>query len=237
MEEYKNYCVIKTFGVTYSDVEKYLGEPVKGVITEFSEDNLDGALFIANKSASEVDFQNVLDSVTQGLEKHIYADCDIALSQVLVERLKEMGEVLAVAESLTGGLVCAEIVDVAGASGVLHEGFVTYSNTAKVRRLHVKSSSIEQYGAVSRQVADEMAQGLLSNRDVTLAISTTGCAGPDSDERGTPVGEAYIAVASRAEKKIYRLMLSGDRNYIRRTVANAAMFYALKFIDNGKELQ
>ncbi|MDE6550052.1 MAG: CinA family protein [Clostridia bacterium] len=237
MEEYRNYCVIKTFGVTHSDVSGYIEGCVKGVEAEFCEDCLDGSLLIVNKDASEVDFQSVVNRVTAGLKDCVYADYDTTITECFVEALKAKGETLGVAESLTGGMICSDIVSISGASAVLSEGVVTYTNSAKVRRLHVKSSSIEQYGAVSRQVAEEMAQGVLANRDITVAIATTGCAGPDSDERGTPVGEAYIAVASReGYMKIYRLTLDGDRNNIRRTVANAAQFYALKYLDKDKEL-
>ncbi len=236
MEEYRNYCVIKTFGVTYGDVKRYIDDCVKGVEAEFSEDCLDGSLLIVNKDASEVDFQSVVSRVIAGLQGSVYADYDVTVTECLVAALKDCGETLGVAESLTGGMICSDIVGIAGASAVLSEGVVTYTNSAKVRRLHVKSSTIEQYGAVSKQVATEMVQGVLANRGISMAIATTGCAGPDSDEKGTPVGEAYIAIAARdGDIKLYRMYVDGDRNNIRRTIANAAQFYALKYLDKDKE--
>lgn len=233
LEDYKNYCVIKTFGLLYSDVEKYIRTGSESINVDFSEDCLDGTLLIINKNASEIAFQKAFSEITTALSEHIYADYDTSLAKRLVETCLDKGIRLAVAESLTGGMVCSSIVDVPGASNVLIEGFVTYTNTAKVRRLHVKLPTIETRGAVSKEVAGEMTQGLLANRDIDMGIATTGCAGPDSDEHNTPVGLAFVGVATRRGGKIYRLNLQGERNYIRKCVANAAMFYALKSAENG----
>ena len=166
------------------------------------------------------------------VEENAPADEDVSLAKKLVEVCRENAVRLAVAESLTGGIICSRLVDVPGASEVLVEGLITYTNASKVRRLHVKLSTLEEYGAVSKETAAEMTHGLLESRDADLGIATTGCAGPDSDEKGTPVGLAFVGVATRKGGKIYRMNLNGDRNYIRKCVANAAMFYALERAEN-----
>ena len=230
-EQFKNYCVIKTFGLKRADVAPYL--KTGSVSVDYSEDCLDGTILVLNKDADEVEFHNTLDAITRAFGDKIYADCDCSLARRFVDVCREKGIKAVVAESLTGGMICSSIVDIPGASEVLSEGLIPYTTAAKVRRLHVKLSTLETYGAVSKETAGEMTHGLLANRDVDLGIATTGCAGPESDEKGTPVGLAFVGVATRKGGKIYRLNLAGERNYIRRCVANAAMFYALKCAENG----
>ena len=230
-DQFKNYCVIKTFGLKRADIEPYLKSG--SVSVDYSEECLDGTILVLNKDADEVEFHKTLDAINAAFADRIYSDCDCSIAKKLVDACRENGLRLIVAESVTGGMVCSSIVDVPGAREVLTEGLITYTNAAKVRRLHVKLSTLETYGAVSKETAGEMAHGLLENRDVDLGIATTGGAGPDSDEKGTPVGLAYVGIATRKGGKIYRINLSGDRNYLRRCVANAAMFYALKSAQNS----
>lgn len=227
---FKNYCVLKTFGVRRSEVQPFLSSG--SVSVNFSEDCLDGTILIVNGEGDDVEFQAAVDKLKGAFSDKIYADEDVSLAKKLVEVCRENAVRLAVAESLTGGMICSRLVDVPGASEVLVEGLITYTNASKVRRLHVKLSTLEEYGAVSKETAAEMTHGLLESRDADLGIATTGCAGPDSDEKGTPVGLAFVGVATRKGGKIYRMNLNGDRNYIRKCVANAAMFYALERAEN-----
>ncbi|MCO4848548.1 MAG: CinA family protein [Yoonia sp.] len=90
--------------------------------------------------------------------------------------------VIATAESCTGGMVAAAITDIAGSSAVFDRGFVTYSNDAKIDMLGVTQATLDAYGAVSEQVAQEMAAGALSNANATIAVSITGIAGPGGSE-------------------------------------------------------
>ena len=230
-DQFKNYCVIKTFGLKRSDIAQYL--KTGSISVDYSEECLDGTILVLNKDAEEVEFNRTLDMINAAFADKIYADEDCSIAKKLVDACREKGIRLIVAESITGGMICSAIVDVPGASEVLSEGLVTYTNASKVRRLHVKLSTLETYGAVSKETAGEMARGLMENHDVDLGIATTGCAGPDSDEKGTPVGLAYVGISTRRGGKIYRLNLTGDRNYLRKCVANAAMFYALKSIENA----
>ena len=229
-EDFRNYCVIKTFGVRTSDMQPYL--QTGGVSVEFTEDCLDGTVRVVNTEGDREQFNAVVAEITAAFKDKVYAEGETSLAERLVEECRNRGITLAVAESLTVGMICSAIVDVPGASAVLSEGFVTYTNAAKVRRLHVRLSTIESEGAVSAKTAGEMAKGLIEDRTADVAISTTGCAGPDSDENDTPVGLAFVGVTTRTGGKVYRLNLSGERNYIRKCVANTAMFYALKCVEN-----
>jgi nicotinamide-nucleotide amidase len=105
------------------------------------------------------------------------------LSAVLVlEAAKTRGVKIATAESCTGGMVAAALTDIAGSSEVFERGFVTYSNAAKIEMLGVSPNTLDQFGAVSEEIAREMATGALMHSRATLAVSITGIAGPGGSE-------------------------------------------------------
>ncbi|WP_380052337.1 CinA family protein [Falsihalocynthiibacter sp. SS001] len=106
----------------------------------------------------------------------------MSLARKLVEKAKENGSVIASAESCTGGMVGAAITDIAGSSAVFDRGFITYTNSAKRAMLNVSAQSLETFGAVSEQVAREMAIGAHQNSDATITVSITGIAGPGGSD-------------------------------------------------------
>lgn len=115
---------------------------------------------------------------------------------------------LATAESCTGGLVAATISEIAGSSLVLDRGFITYSNSAKQQMLGVMPATIDIYGAVSTECAEEMAKGALAHASVDLAVSITGIAGPTGAVPGKPIGLVYFCAASRSGR-----VIAHDRKY------------------------
>ncbi len=152
-------------------------------------------------------------------------------AEALVELLKQEDLMLATAESCTGGLVADAIVSVAGASDVFYEGIVSYANGSKVNRLRVSERTLREYGAVSKETAQEMAEGLLS-QNVDVAISTTGIAGPTGGTIDKPVGLVYIAVASIAGTRVEGYNFSGDRDAIRKQARDAALNLAFEYINS-----
>jgi len=115
---------------------------------------------------------------------------------------------LATAESCTGGLVAAVISEIPGSSAVFDRGFVTYSNEAKQQMLGVTPATIDVYGAVSSECAEEMAKGALAHASVDLAVSITGIAGPTGAVPGKPIGLVYFCAASRSGR-----VIAHDRKY------------------------
>ncbi len=113
----------------------------------------------------------------------------------LFEKAKGSRVTIATAESCTGGLVAAAITDIAGSSAVFDRGFVTYSNAAKQSMLGVQETTLHQFGAVSEEVAREMATGARRNSDADLSVAITGIAGPGGSEH-KPEGRVCFAVAS-----------------------------------------
>jgi nicotinamide-nucleotide amidase len=132
----------------------------------------------------------------------------------LVARLTASGQTVAVAESLTGGLVAAAFTEIAGASVVLRGGVVAYATDLKVRVLGVDVTLLARAGSVDAEVAEQMASGVRSLMGATFGLSTTGVAGPDPvDDK--PVGMVYVAVVGPGTSRVKALELSGDRAGIR----------------------
>ena len=136
----------------------------------------------------------------------------------LLEVCKRKGLTVATAESCTGGLVAGAISAISGSSAVLDRGYVTYSNDAKAQMLGVSPTTLDAYGAVSRQCAEEMASGALSHAQVDLAVSITGVAGPTGGSAEKPVGLVHFAAAARGGQLIAHEARYGDvgRTQVRR---------------------
>ncbi|MCZ7457620.1 CinA family protein [Streptomyces sp. WMMC940] len=130
--------------------------------------------------------------------------------------LGERGETLAVAESLTGGLVAAELTSVPGASKSFLGSVTAYATGLKRDLLGVDGALLAEHGAVHPEVAAQMAAGVRSRMEAGWGIATTGVAGPDPQD-GQPVGTVFVAVAGpHGARKVARLRLNGDRSEIRR---------------------
>ncbi len=137
------------------------------------------------------------------------------LEEVVVSLLKEKGCTLSTAESCTGGLLTGRLVNVAGVSEVLMEGFITYSNEAKQKYLGVKEDTLASYGAVSAQTAQEMAIGAAQAASSQAALAVTGIAGPEGGTPQKPVGLVYIACYLQGKVSVRELHLKGNRSRIR----------------------
>ena len=121
----------------------------------------------------------------------------VAKAREVVEANRKIGRKLAVAESCTGGLVCAALTEIPGSSEVLDAGYVTYSNEAKIADLHVSEEVVATFGAVSIATAWAMAQGALDSSRADVAVAITGIAGPEGGSPNKPVGTVVFARAER----------------------------------------
>lgn len=119
-------------------------------------------------------------------------------AQAVLQRARARAMRIATAESCTGGMIIAALTDIAGSSDVVECGFVTYSNNAKISMLGVKPETLARHGAVSEEVAAEMALGALAHSDADLAVSVTGIAGPGGSEH-KPEGRVCFGLAQRGE--------------------------------------
>ncbi len=140
----------------------------------------------------------------------------------VIDLARAAGATVATAESLTGGLVCAALVDVPGASDVVRGSVVAYAADVKIGLLGVDAALVAARGTVHPHVAEQMAEGVRTACGATHGVSTTGVAGPGPSE-GQPAGTVYVAVAGPSGAVSSRVDLAGDRSQVRRGAVDAAL--------------
>ena len=169
------------------------------------------------------------------LAKHIYSETHGKIAKVIIDALRERKQTLATAESCTGGMVANWLVDIPGASMVLEQGVVVYSNTAKTRLCHVAEDTIAEHGAVSEQVATELAEGIRTVSSTNWGIGITGIAGPGGGTAMKPVGTVHVAISTQDFIVHRRLQLHGTRYQIRESAAAMALFLLLRALKKTKK--
>ena len=156
------------------------------------------------------------------LGEYLYGVDVDSLEQRAVQLLKERRLTFSAAESCTGGLIAKRVTDVPGASAVFSGGVVSYTNGVKAKVLGVPEELLEQYGAVSAPVAKAMAEGVRRITGSDLALSVTGVAGPDKDDRGNEVGTVFIGFAAPESTAVRKLQLGTGRDRVRTLAAHHA---------------
>ncbi|MDE7045432.1 MAG: CinA family protein [Acetatifactor sp.] len=151
-----------------------------------------------------------------------------SLEEKIVSLLQRRGWKVASAESCSGGMIASRLVNVAGVSDVFEEGYITYSNGAKQKLLGVLEQSLEQYGAVSSQVAGQMALGAARQAKAQAAIAVTGIAGPGGGTPQKPVGLVYIGCYVDGKVFVTENHFQGSRPQIRALTAQAALSLLLE---------
>jgi nicotinamide-nucleotide amidase len=154
------------------------------------------------------------------------------LARSVISALSEHGQTVAVAESLTGGLVCATLVDIAGSSVAVRGAIVAYATELKHRLLGVDEALLGRNGPVDQDVATQMALGVRARLAADWGIATTGVAGPGPQD-GVPAGTVYVAVASADVTLIRRLDISGDRNAVRLVATEGVLSLLLGALVGG----
>jgi PncC family amidohydrolase len=130
---------------------------------------------------------------------------------------------LSVAESATGGMIAARIVEIAGASDYFKGGVVSYDNSVKQHVLGVAGTTLQQWGAVSEQTALEMAEGVRKLMDTDISIADTGIAGPAGGTPTKPLGLFYIGLATKTDTRVQEFFFSGTRAQIRKQATEHAL--------------
>ena len=230
--------IVKICGVPESTVET----KIKDLIDAHSNPTIapyaktgEVHLRVTAKASDEKEAKKLMKPIVRELKARFGMDIysteeGMQLSGAVVELLIANGLTVSTAESCTGGMLAARLIDVPGVSECFKSGYITYSNKAKRRILGVKKTTLEKYGAVSEQTAKEMAKGaaFLSKADVAVAI--TGIAGPDGGTAEKPVGLVYIACQICGKTFVKELKLSGNRNKIRENTVAQALILMRKCI-------
>ncbi len=184
-------------------------------------------LRITAKAASEAEARRMIASleseIRARLGSHVYGADEENLEQVVVRTLIDHGLTLATAESCTGGLIGCRITDVSGSSECYLGGVVSYSNETKMELLGVDRLILEQYGAVSREVAEAMAVGVRRRLGADIGVSATGIAGPGGGSEGKPVGLVYIGLARDDDVSVTEHRFGQDRLGNKHRTSQAAL--------------
>jgi nicotinamide-nucleotide amidase len=165
------------------------------------------------KAISTLD--ELANKISDKLGIAVFATNGETMEQVIGKLLTERGETVSTAESCTGGLIARRLTELQGSSKFFMEGAVTYSNDAKVRTLNVRQETLDKFGAVSSETAEEMARGMRERATTDYAISVTGVAGPDGGSEDKPVGTVWFGLADRDGVKTVKVVFPGDRYLIR----------------------
>lgn len=164
------------------------------------------------------------DEMKRRFGQSLYATGETSIEEVVAKMLVENNLKIAVAESCTGGMVSASLINYPGISSVFMEGCVTYSNEAKMKSLGVKKETLDVYGAVSDNCAKEMASGVAARYNTNVGIATTGIAGPDGGTDEKPVGLVYFGIYINGKVISKKYVFNGDRQGVReratRTILN-----------------
>lgn len=222
--------VLRAFGIG----ESGLAEPIEDILTSAKNPtvapliygNTEVHLRLTAKARNEPEAKKLLDEMEATLRervgKFIFGVDDQTVPSVTLDLLKEKSRTLAVAESLTGGVLQSFITDVPGASEVFLGGVIAYSPDVKKSVLGVPASIIEEHTVVSREVAAAMARGAREKLGASIAVSTTGEAGPVTATRST-TGTVFIGLSDGERERTFRREFFGDRDAIRRRASLTAI--------------
>ena len=165
----------------------------------------------------------------------VYEGCAImkenAKENELVKKLTNKHYTITTAESCTGGLLSATIINVSGASDVINCAYVTYANEAKENLVSVSHETLETKGAVSKETAAEMCVGCAKAAKADMGLSTTGIAGPGGGTKEKPVGLVYLGCSLHEQVTVERHVFSGDREQVRKQAVDAALDLAIRCLD------
>lgn len=196
------YKMIRTVGIGESDLETRLLDIIDGqtdpTIATYVKD-FSAMVRVASKRSTLKEAQDAVEETVKEIRKrigqYIYSEDNEDLAQAVLRIMKGRGLTLSSAESMTGGMFAKLFTDIPGSSSVLDRSLVTYSNRAKMSELGVKSETLDTYGAVSSQTAEEMVRGLSRVSGSDICIAVTGHAGPDTGD-GLPVGLYYLGLCA-----------------------------------------
>lgn len=215
--------VLRVSGIGESSVDKEIGHIIdrqkNPTVAPYAKDN-EVHLRVTAKGKNEEEARKLIIPVEKEIREvlgdiNVYGVDEESIEEVIAKMLIENNLTIGTAESCTGGLVAGKLIDYPGISKVFLEGAVTYSNEAKMKRLGVKESTLNKFGAVSDECAAEMAQGIARTAGTSIGISTTGIAGPGGGSEEKPVGLVYVGIYMFGKVITRKLNFAGSRQKVR----------------------
>ena len=230
---------IKLFGIGESTMEAQLRDQMNAMsnptLAPYAKEG-ECELRVTAKAAADEEAQALLQP-TVAQVRELFGDkvygVDVpSLEYVVIRDLKEKGLTIGTAESCTGGLMAKRLTDVPGASAAFRGGIVSYTNEIKAGVLGVPQDMLDRLGAVSGEVAAAMAEGARRVLGCDIALSSTGVAGPDRDDRGNEVGTMFVAIATPEGTRVRALHLGARpmRERLRTQTASHAFDLARRYL-------
>ncbi|WP_373897278.1 competence/damage-inducible protein A [Haloimpatiens sp. FM7315] len=209
-------------------IQDILDEQNNPTIAPYAKDT-EVTFRITAKANTEVEAKKIIEplekKVRERLGENVYGVGNTSIEDETAKLLIKNNLTIAVAESCTGGLLAGKLINYPGISSVFMDGVVSYSNESKMKRLGVKEETLDKYGAVSKEVAMEMAEGVSKTMETKVGISTTGIAGPTGGSPEKPVGLVYVGLYIEGKTSYIRLNLNGNRQKVRDLAVNKAINY------------
>ena len=221
---------LHTVGIGESDIAEKLGKMMdrhRNPVVNCTAASGKVSLRINAHGAHDVEALCLIEPVEREIYRRlgdlVYGKDDDTLVSVVSQLLRKHKKTVAAAESCTGGMLSKELTDVPGSSEYFKSGWIVYSNQAKIDFLHVDAELIEKHGAVSEEVARQLAGNARQLADTDYGIGITGIAGPAGGSEDKPVGLVYIGLVDSEQVKVGRYILGGERPMVRRRAVNTAL--------------
>jgi len=175
------------------------------------------------KAEAELLLEPAVEEIRERLGSYLFATHGEAMEEIVGKLLLERNLTVSAAESCTGGLLAAKLVNVSGISAVFARSYVVYADAAKIQELGVSPDTLAAHGAVSAETAKEMSEGLMRKTGCGVAVAVTGIAGPDGGTPEKPVGLVHVAVTTAEGTRSREFRLNGNRERIRTMTALHAL--------------
>lgn len=233
--------VLRIIGIGESKIENDLldliDKQINPTIATYAKDG-ECTVRITAKGKNEKEVESLIEPISNEIKSRfkekVYGEDDTAIEDEVAKILVDNNLTIAVAESCTGGMVAADLINYPGISSVFMEGCVTYSNEAKMMTLNVKKETLNTMGAVSEQCAKEMSEGVAARHNTNIGLSTTGIAGPEGGSEDKPVGLVYMGITINNKTIVKKYIFNGNRQQIRsracKTLLNDLRLELLKII-------
>lgn len=229
--------VIKTIGIGESSLEERIIDLINEqtnptIATYASSGQVDIRITAKADSINKADalLDVMQDKLDRKIKEFIYSYNSESIEEAIFKLLSDRNLKIGFCESCTAGLATSMLASVPGASRVLERSYITYSNLSKIEEVYVNKETLNDYGAVSKETAIEMAKGLLKNCAIDIGVSITGISGPTGETKSKPNGLVYVCVASREKHISAERVFNGDRENNRLRSAKLAFKLIREFL-------
>lgn len=224
------------FGISFPDAQRLIRDRLpdyRDLRICVSDETGDLIVTFQTETEDQRHFNRTLKLFKKEFKDFIMTPPNTSLERVFFHLMEDRKYHVSTAESCTGGLLAARIINVSGSSAIIEEAFITYSDDAKMKILGIDENTLKQYGVVSEECAREMARCLKNLTNCEMNVAITGMAGPTGGTEAVPVGTVCIGIAFLDQLLSFREKFSGDRSAVRNKAAAYALAQAILLLRKG----